>query len=366
MNMPSAKQLRRELRKAMPPESFEPQPLRGVVALGIFAFSLCCASLIVVTDLPWFVNLMTAVLIGECMASVLLCAHESMHGAVFKSRIPRSLLAWAGFAPLLLTPGLWRAWHNLAHHHGANQPEYDPDILATVEQYRNSLPSRVRALLSPGSGHWVSYVGFFILFTLEGHFFLWYASGQPPLRGHIPMKRSVLRLTSTLLIGCWLGLVVLLRPINALWVLFVPLAIANLILMSYVSTQHWLRPQMDEDDPFCSSASVTVPRWIDMLHFRFSYHQEHHIFPSMSPRFAPLLRQKLRQIEPAAIAVLPMKTALREVLRVPALYADKRSLSHPDGRGHVDLHQLAQRLELPTRLQNPDGRGGSEQGKAPV
>lgn len=354
MTMATAKELRRELRKTLPVEAFEPQPLRGVVALLLFVFWLGLAGLIVSTNFPWFVDLFLSLIIGECMASILLCAHESMHGAVFRSSGAKSLLAWAGFGPLLITPGLWKAWHNLAHHRAANNSEIDPDTLTTIEQYEKSWTTRIRAILSPGSGYWVSYVGFFILFTLEGQFFLWIASGKSPMRDRLSIERTALRITSVLWICLWMLLAIALGPLNSLWVLLVPLAVANCILMVYISTQHWLRPQMQDDDPFCSSTSINVPWWVDLLHFRFSYHQEHHIFPNMSPRFAPLVRNKLRELEPRAVAVLPFGTAIKEVLRIPAIYANHRSLSHADGSNYIDLHDLSQELHLPSRLKSKE------------
>lgn len=352
MSMPSAKELRLALKRAMPPEAFKPQPLRGVRALCMAGFAVACGFTIVFTDFPWFIDLLLSLLIGECMTSVLLCAHESMHGAVFESRWARSVLAWAGFAPLLITPGLWHAWHNRAHHRGANQPEYDPDTLASMEQFRGSWTTRIRAYLSPGSGHWISCLGYFSLFTLEGQFYLWVASGEPPLSDRTTIDRTKLRLTSTLLIACWLALAISMGPLNTLWVLVIPISIANLILMAYVSTQHWLRPQVEEDDPFCSAMSVHVPKFVDWLHFEFSYHQEHHIFPNLSGRYAPLLREKLYEIEPKAVAVMPMGKAMSEVLRLPILYANNRTLVTPDETRSADLHEVAKKHNLPSRFED--------------
>lgn len=350
--MPTAKELRRALKQALPKEAFQPQPWRGVRALLMATLALALAVVIVTTDLPWGVDLLLAVIIGERMAAVLLCAHESMHGAVFRAPWARQLLSWVGFAPLLVTPGLWHAWHNRAHHRGANQPEFDPDTLASLDQYNASWTTRIRTKMTPGSGHWLSAFGFFCLFTLEGQFYLWIASGESPLFGRIAVDRNRLRLSSAALIGGWLGLAIWLGLAHAVLVLVIPLIVANMIMMGYISTQHWIRPQVQEDDPFSSTMSVTVPRFVDWLHFEFSYHQEHHIFPSMSGRFGPLVREKLREIEPRAIAVLPMQTALWEVLQLPALYANSRWLVRPGSDRQVDLHSVAQRLELPTRFNN--------------
>ena len=316
------------------------------------ALAIISGLTIVFAGFSWPVNLCLSLVIGECITSTLLCAHESMHGAVFKSRWARSVLAWAGFAPLCITPELWRAWHNRAHHKGANQPEYDPDALATLDQYQSSWTTRIRAMLSPGSGHWLSSLGYFTLFTLEGQFFLWVASGEKPLLGNIRMDRTKLRITSVLLIAFWIALGVAMGPLNSLWVLIIPISMANLILMAYISTQHWLRPQVDKDDPFCSSMSVHVPKFVDWLHFEFSYHQEHHIFPSLSGRYASLLREKLYEIEPQAVAVMPMGQAMREVLRLPVLYANNRTLVTADESRQVDLHEVAEKHDLPSRFTN--------------
>ena len=348
MSLASASEIRRALRRELPPEAFRRQPHRGILALVGFAITAGIAASVVAFDFPWWVDLPLAALIGEGMASVGLAAHESEHGATFEHRLPRAALAWAGFGPLLVTPGLWRAWHVRAHHRGANQVQFDPDMLSDVGEIDDWI-MRLRMQLFTGSRHPLAWVGWFVLFSLEGQFFLWVASERQPMRDVVSFDRWRLRATSVLWIGGWIALAAWLGPWDALVVQFLPLAVANAILMMYITTQHWLRPRVDHDDPFSTTLSVEVPRWMNLLHYQFSYHQEHHIFPGMSPRYAPLVRETLKRIAPDAVAVLPLGTVLRELMRAPKLYADDVTLQHADGTGTVDLEAFARRRGVPIR-----------------
>jgi len=343
----SATEIRQALKRELPGEVFEPQPQRGVAALVTFVFMLGAAAAIVALDLPWWGDMLLSLAIGEGIVSNGLVAHESEHGSVFESRLARKILAWVGFGPLLVTPELWLAWHIRAHHRGTNQINWDPDMLADVSEYHDDWSIRLRTRLFAGSRHWLSWIGYFILFTGQGQFFLWISTAAPPLSESVRMDHRALKISSSLLIGSWLGLAIWLGPLNALWILILPLLFANFILMGYISTQHWIRPRLDADDPFIGTVSVSVPKWADVLHYQFSYHQEHHIFPSMSGRFAPLLREKLREIAPDAVAVMPILEATRQAFSTPALYADDTTLAYLDG-SEVDLVELGQRLELPS------------------
>ena len=338
--------LRRALRAALPADTFEPQPVRGVIAWAEFVLAIGIAVFVAIADLPWWASLAASLVLGQLMVSVLLGAHEAMHGSVFRSPRAVHLLAMAGFLPMLVTPGLWLAWHVQAHHGAPNQPARDPDRLMDFDAYRQSWLVRMRARMSPGHRHWLSVASLFFMFTLQGQAFLWAHCDEPAIRDRIHLHRTRERILSTLLIGAWLTGAILLGW-DALWVLVIPFATANFTFMAYISTHHWIRPLVDSDDPRISTVSVRAPRWLDGWHFQFSYHQEHHLFPRMSHKFGPRVRAKLREIDASAIAVLPWGTALRAVFTTPALYRDAVTLTHEDGSGAVELAALADRLGLP-------------------
>jgi fatty acid desaturase len=332
--------LRAALRRAMPPGAFEPQPLRGVVGLATVPAMVGLGWLVVCGDLPLAANLLLSLVLGQLFVVVGFAAHEALHHSVFRARLLEDVLGWIGFAPFLVTPGTWRAWHVQAHHAAPNVPDLDPDAMGTLEELRSSRLARWVHAVTPGSRHWASTVSLAFLFTLQGQLFLWHYSGQPRFRKLRFARRKERAYTLALAAG-WAALAWALGPRAALHLILLPMIVGNATLMAYIVTNHWLRPRHPKpDDPFVNTMSVKTHPLVDLLHLNFSYHQEHHIFPSMSPRFAPRLRQELRGLDPSASVVVPHGRALRGVFRTPALYLDAATLVSADGTRRVDLATL--------------------------
>jgi fatty acid desaturase len=334
-------ELRAALRRELPPEVFDPQPMRGVLALGEAALVVAMGAWLAWYEPPWPVALVVSLIMGQLVTAVALSAHEGMHGSVFRHRGLRQLLGWVGLAPLLVTPGMWVAWHVQAHHGHTNRHKLDPDALFDVQDFPHRWLVRWRAWMTLGSESRVfSALSLLWLFSLQGQIFLWVQCDEPGLRDKITLDRTRERALTVLLAAGWLALGVWLGLPDALWVLVVPWATTNLTLMLYISTQHWLQPHVEEDDPVRSTASVLVPRWCDWLHFGFSYHQEHHLFPKMSHKYGPLVRQTAERLAPGAMLSLPIGTILRLVHATPTLHRDDHTLSSSDGQQLVDLEQV--------------------------
>ncbi len=338
--------LRRKLRQALPATIFEPQPARGWLAYGETVLAVLIAVGIVRVDPPWWVKSLLALVLGQIVSSVVFAAHEAMHHSVFRSRWANRLLGAVGFAPFLVTPGLWNAWHVQAHHGNTNRPERDPDRLQTVAAYRTSWLARVKARMAPGHRHPLSVISLAFMFTLQGQAFLWSHCDDPLVRHRVSLHRWRERFLCSVLGATWVGLSVYLG-VDALFIVVLPMLTANATLMLYISTQHWLRPLVNEDNPVVTTLSVAVPKFFDWIHFGFSHHQEHHLFPHMSHKFAPLVRDAVRTLEPEALALLPMKQALVAVFSTPGLYRDDVTLSHEDESEMVDLSLLGKSLGLP-------------------
>lgn len=349
LSIDDPKSLRAELRRVMPPEAFEPQPQRGVAALALVPVNLGLMGLLGWGDLPWWLCLPLSLLLGQTVTSVGLAAHEALHHSVFRSRRWEEVLGWAGFGLFLVTPGTWRAWHVQAHHSAANVHQRDPDILPRQQDLSTQWFARLFHAISPGSGTWVSYISFFLFFTAQGQAFLWHHIRQPQLR-HVRMNLVKERVLTVLVAAGWLALGFAMGPRGALFALVIPHLVGNFTLMIYIATNHWLRPASeDSDNPFVSTASVETHPLMNWAHFNFSYHQEHHIFPSMSHRFGPLLRQRLRELKPEASAVFPHVRALRALYSRPALYSptDGTVLVGRDGTPAVSTEELRRRLDAP-------------------
>jgi fatty acid desaturase len=75
----------------------------------------------------------------------------------------------------------------------------------------------------------------------------------------------------------------------------VPLLVASSVAMIYIFTNHFLNPLCEKADPLVGATSVSVPKFFDWLHDNNSYHTEHHLFPSMNPRFYPMVSALLTE-----------------------------------------------------------------------
>lgn len=340
--------LRKALRKQMPPEAFQPVPWRGQAGLLAVPVYVALGVSVVVMDLPWWVDLALGVVIGQLVTHVSLVAHEVLHRSVFRSKFWQDVYGWVGFSWYLFGPSLWRAWHVQAHHAHTQEGAADPDSKGTLDGYHQSPVERLVHAVTPGSGTWLSYITPFVLFTFQGQMFLWYYSALPELSA-VTINRTQEKWISFTLGAAWLGLGVALGAWDAWCVIGLPMLIANATLMMYISTNHWLRPlTADTNNPFTNTTSVRVPAWMDWLHVSFSYHQEHHIFPQMSPKYAPLLREKLTELAPEAVHAFPLGPTLREIYRTPALYLDATTLVRPDGTGAISLADIEARLRRRT------------------
>jgi fatty acid desaturase len=114
----------------------------------------------------------------------------------------------------------------------------------------------------------------------------------------------------------------------------IPLLIANVIIMAYISTNHRLNPLLPINDPLANSLSVTVPRWVDFLHFNFSYHTEHHLFPGMSSKYYPLVKNYTKKIWPDRYHEMSMWKAFKVLWQTPRAYKDGIEFIEPR-KGYV-------------------------------
>jgi fatty acid desaturase len=90
-----------------------------------------------------------------------------MHHALTRDRRLQRLVGYVGFGLYGLSPTLWVAWHNQAHHGNTGRPIADPDGFGRLGFWRKSAVVRTLEKLSPGSGHKRSAAFLFIWFSLH-------------------------------------------------------------------------------------------------------------------------------------------------------------------------------------------------------
>ena len=319
----SLSDVKARLRTVLPREVFEPQPWRGVLAMVIFVAYSALAATLIVFDPPWPVKLVGALLIGQGITASSLIGHEILHGAVFRSRFWQNLVGGIVFAPYGIPVSFWRTWHVRAHHGHTNIAGADPDCMGYHRDFHQDRVFAAFAGSIPGGRTWLAPLSGFVAFTGIAMFVLWHLS---PKLGVTRGTLWRMRTTSLALLAAQVLLGVAMGAQNALFILVLPQLFANATLMGYICTQHWLNPLVEVNDALQNTSSVKTWSVFDYMHGWFSYHQEHHLFPGMSPVFARVVREKLREIAPELVSVLPHLPAIRWAYRSPRTYGHSAEL----------------------------------------
>jgi fatty acid desaturase len=345
MSVRTPEEVRRQVRADLPSDTFEPQPQRAWWFVPLALTAVGGITAIVAVRPPWFVCLALGLIVGQCFAAMGFLAHEVLHGSVVRSTGLQTFLGYLGFGPMLVSPTLWRTWHNQVHHGKTNRNNSDPDGFGTVERYERAPSTRFVATLAPGSRHPLSYLFLGYWFLFHGQIVLWVQSRYLRSFARMDRRRAIVDTVAAALV--WLTVVVLAGPFYALFAVVVPVVVTNVVVMGYIATNHFMRPLTEVNDPLENSMSVTSPRWVDRLHFNFSHHVEHHLFPNMSAKHAPRVRSWLKDNETDRYVAPSHALAIAQLYRTPRVYLDATTLVNPDdpqGPYRADTRVLAELL----------------------
>ena len=221
------------------------------------------------------------VAVGNAYGALMLFGHELAHGAMVRSRRAQNALLYLTGLIFCLPPGFWRVWHHTAHHAHTNVPDRDPDNFGTFEGFRPTPMRRLLMKFAPGSGHWLSGAYLFTFFTVHSQWVLWAKSRD---WGWSVADRRRAMAESLGMAAWWVGFGYTLGWWAAVVAVLIPMAVANAVIMSYIVTNHLLRPLSARRNTLATTMSVRTWRVLDLLHFHFSHHVEHHLFPGMSGR----------------------------------------------------------------------------------
>jgi fatty acid desaturase len=308
-----------EIKPLLPARAFQPARSRlSWLPVHTLCIALCWLA-IGRSWLPAPVWPLLSLLIGVSFAGLVFLGHETLHGAIVRGRRLRHLVGWYCFMPFAVSPRLWVAWHNRVHHGNANHAGRDPDAYPTLQEYRSNRSARV---------------------ALD-----WFGIGRKKLRGLVSLLlgfsvqsvHQLLRARRARYLGrreLWLAWVetavgvaafaaafVWLGPLGFLFGCALPVLVANAIVMGHILTNHTLSPHTDVNDPLANSLSVSVPRLFEFYTLGFGYHVEHHLFPWMSTRHGPLVRDLLMARYPDRYQSLPLLRAFLRVHHTPRVYA---------------------------------------------
>lgn len=275
---------------------------------------------------PWFTVPLVSLTIGISFACLTFVAHEAMHGGIVRGHRAKHLVGWIGFLPFTLSPRLWAAWHDRVHHANANLPD-DPDMYPTLEEYRGS--KRAQFFLNTfalGGRRLRGGLSLILGFTVQSAHQLMVARKREFL------KPGAFRWAIAETVGgvaVWALIAALVGFVPFLFIYVLPLVVANVVVMSFILTNHALSPRCEINDPLVSGLSVTTPRWIEWVTLRFGYHVEHHVFPAMSSRHASSVRDLLRKRWPERYQSMPLGAALLALHRTGRVYKDAVTLVDP-------------------------------------
>ena len=285
-----------------------------------------CISALQQRWLPWFSAPLLSLVIGMSFAGLTFLGHETLHGAIVRGRTLRHLVGWLGFLPFVVSPRLWRAWHNVVHHSHTQQPGKDPDAYPTLIEYRLSRAIRLATQIAPGLKRLRGASTPLIGFSVQSFHMLCVARG----RGFLSAKEHAYAVAETLLgVAFWTALALGTGGVVFLFAFVLPLLVANAIVMGFILTNHSLSPLSDTNDPLLNSLTVTTPRWVEWLTLGFGFHVEHHLFPAMSTRHAPEVRAVLRDLYPEKYQSMPLLRATSALHGSARVYKDATTLVDP-------------------------------------
>jgi len=147
-------------------------------------------------------------------------------------------------------------------------------------------------------------------FTGQSVQILWHARQTGILSPHLHRRAIIETLTGA---AVWAAVASLVGASAFVFVYLLPLIVANVIVMSFIVTNHNLSPLSPINDPLYNSLSVTLPRALEWLTLDFGFHVEHHLFPTMSTRHGRVVRRVLMDRFGERYQSLPLTAALRRL-----------------------------------------------------
>jgi fatty acid desaturase len=349
--------IRVRLRAELPAALFHRRPLQAFWLAPLCSIVVLATVAIVVFPLDWPAKLVLAVLIGNIDGSLFFFGHHLLHGSMIKSRLVQDLLMFPCTAILGLSPHLWRVWHHHGHHPFTNVPEHDPDNFGTLASYLGASFAKLFIKIAPGNGHWLRSIFYLIsFFPIHAQGVLWIKSRKRECFAELNRPRAI---GETILIYVfWIAVGMAAGIYNSLFAIVIPSLIANGITLSYILTQHQLRAFGDGHNTFETTMSVTVPRFVDRLHWFNSHHVEHHLFPTLPFSALPAVRRAVVRNFGEAYLAPSYGRAVAAVLMTPRLY-DGDALVDPITGRRVHLSDIEAVLRGKRRLRTLHPRQGS-------
>lgn len=327
MELRSVAQYAREIRPILPPEALEPARSR-VLWLPVHVAVIATLTWLVASGrAPGWTWPLASLVIGCSLAGITFLGHETLHGGVLKGRLAIRILGWICFLPFTVSPTLWTAWHNRVHHNHCQKEDVDPDMYPTLHEYKTQRVARIMAdHFGVGRQRLLGFLSLLVGFTGQSQQMLWSARR----RGFLSKTLYRRALIETFLgVAFWASVGIVVGLVPFVFVYLLPLVVANTIVMAFIMTNHNLSPLTPVNDPLVNSLSVTLPRPLVWLTLGFGYHTEHHLFPTLSTRHGPTIRDAVLARYPERYQSMPLLRALHQLYRTARVYRDNTTLIDP-------------------------------------
>ena len=335
--------LRQELQRKYPqlraPQRY-PNQCAWFFVLAVWILAATVFTVSCVDAGQWVLAAFASVLLGGLYSSLGLFTHELLHGSILKNSVLTRVMAWFGFLIFGLSPELWLTWHNRVHHFNTNKSGVDPDTFGLWEQFQHYPMAGFILKRAPGSRHLLSWLYLPFNFSNQALTVMWYFLWKGDRKLYGAVNRGLAVFETLLMYAFWGVLAWGIGWRAWLLVFLVPAMIANLVVSSYILVQHLFCPLTETNDPLENTLGVSTSPWLDVIHFCFSHHVEHHIFPEFNHSILPGLRVLLRREYPKRYRLMSHGNALRILLSGPRVYSDANTLWEPGTRRTRDVSNV--------------------------
>ena len=335
----------KKLRPLLPSDAFEPD--RSKLAILFINLGILLLGWGIADNLDrWPVYLLwlylpLAAIMGNSIIVLLFSSHDLMHGSVQKKSRLTYPIAFLGLSMLLMPPTQWKSLHNLVHHNNTNSLA-DPDRNYLYQQpdtwgkwIQNLFVPSVEVnplwLIVGMAGSWAVHnfrnLSSVLLFNDKSVDYV------PAAFTVSPKDRLKIALECLGILGIHLGVLFYLEfnPIKVALAYILPIAIGHAGAMFYIYTNHMGCRMTSINDPLINSASLRVPKIFDLLHFNFSHHTEHHIFPSINSNYYPMVQELLQIHYPDRMNLIDAGEAWRLLMETPRHYQDQVTFTDSSG-----------------------------------
>jgi fatty acid desaturase len=310
---------RQVLRREAPAHLFRPDN-RHLAWLIVHGLIIGASLWALTVHFSWWLAPILGLIIGHSFGCMGFVAHETCHGGAVKNKTLRHFLTGVAFSPFAIGPYLWSRWHNGEHHGNTQHPDLDPDRLFLLDEYKHNKVLKWLYKMSPLARN-LTIFGFFSLMMTQHNFTM--------LLAFLKDKDSTTRDRATIIFQfllpkvLWIGGTALLGWQVLLFGYVMPLLVGNVLVISYITTNHFLNPLADESDVLATSLSVTWPqwlKWVDVMHCHFGAHVAHHLFPQAPSRHARELEAHLARLWPDRFHSMSFGRALKLLWNTPWVY----------------------------------------------